>query len=82
MRQFETVNLWLKDGDAFGLGRDPDILAGPRRPGARVGMTVPGDPPVQFESPEPLVWTRGGEYLFLPGLTTLEALADEDAIRP
>ena len=44
-------------------------------------MTVPGDPPVQFDSPEPLVRTRGGEYLFLPGLTTLEALADDSAIR-
>jgi Dyp-type peroxidase family len=82
VRQFETVNTWLKDGDAFGLGRDPDILAGPRRRGARARMTVPGDPPVLFESREPLVWTRGGEYLFLPGLTTLEALADEDAMRP
>jgi Dyp-type peroxidase family len=81
VRQFEIVNGWLMDGDPFNLGRDPDILAGPRRPGARVRMTVPGDPPVQFESPEPLVWTRGGEYLFLPSLTTLDALADEDAIR-
>ena len=45
-------------------------------------MTVQGDPPVYFESPRPLVRTRGGEYLFLPGLTSLEALGDPGAIQP
>ena len=30
VRQFEVVNGWLMDGDIFGLGRDPDMLAGPR----------------------------------------------------
>jgi hypothetical protein len=82
VRQFEVVNGWLNDGDAFGLGRDPDVLAGSRTPGRSVRMTIPGDTPVQFDSPEPLVRTCGGEYLFVPGLTTLEALADNRAIRP
>jgi Dyp-type peroxidase family len=82
VRQFEVVNGWLMDGDIFGLGRDPDILAGARAPGTTVRMTVQGDPPVLFESPTPLVRTRGGEYLFQPGLTTLETLADDSAIRP
>jgi Dyp-type peroxidase family len=78
VRQFEVVNGWLRDGDIFGLGRDADVLAGAA--GAR--MTVPGDPPVYFESPTPLVRTCGGEYLFLPGLTSLETLGDPRAIRP
>jgi Dyp-type peroxidase family len=82
VRQFEIVNSWLNDGDTFGLGRDSDILAGSRRPGRAVRMTVPGDTPVQFDSPKPLVSTRGGEYLFVPGLATLEALADDSARRP
>ena len=70
-RQFEVVKGWLLDGDIFRLGRDPDILAGARAPAM---MTVQGDPPVFFNAPKPLVRTRGGEYLFLPGLTTLETL--------
>ncbi len=74
-RQFEVVNGWLGDGDVFGLGREPDILAGTRDDGTTVRMTVPGDPPVLLEAPEPLVRTRGGEYLFLPGLTAIGALA-------
>ena len=74
-RQFEVVNGWLGDGDVFGLGREPDILAGTRDDGTTVRMTVPGDPPVLLEAPEPLVRTRGGEYLFLPGLTAIQALA-------
>ena len=82
VRQFEVVNRWLNDGDVFGLGRDADVVAGARRPGRPVRMTVQGDPPVQIESPDPLVHTRGGEYLFLPSLGALEALADDDAIRP
>jgi Dyp-type peroxidase family len=81
-RQFEVVSRWLNDGDVFGLGRDPDVLAGARKPGRAVVMTVQGDTPVQFESPDPLIYTRGGEYLFLPSLSSLEALADDRAIRP
>jgi Dyp-type peroxidase family len=80
VRQFEVVNGWLNDGDAFGLGPEPDLLAGARRR-KRVLMTVQGDPPVVFESRKPLVYTRGGEYLFLPALSSLDALADEAAIR-
>ena len=79
-RQFEVVNGWLNDGDVFGLGREPDVLAGHRKR-KRVVMTVPGDPPVTFTSRKPLVYTRGGEYLFLPGLSSLGELADDQAIR-
>jgi Dyp-type peroxidase family len=74
-RQFEVVNRWLGDGDVFGLGREPDVIAGTRDRGTTVRMTVPGDPPVLLEVPDPMVRTRGGEYLFLPGLTAIKALS-------
>lgn len=76
-RQFETVNSWLVGGEAFGLDHG-DLLAGGRDAPA---MTIQGDPPVMFRAgPErgPLVTTRGGEYLFLPGLAALAALAGAD----
>jgi Dyp-type peroxidase family len=79
-RQFEVVNSWLNNGDVFGLGPEPDVLAGARRH-KRVVMTIQGDPPVLFESRKPLFRTRGGEYLFLPALSSLESLADDAAIR-
>jgi hypothetical protein len=40
-------------------------------------MTVQGDPPVFLEGHDSFVSTRGGEYLFLPGLTALGAIAAE-----
>jgi Dyp-type peroxidase family len=80
VRQFEVVNRWLNDGDPFGLGPEPDVLAGARRR-KRVVVTIQADPPVVFESREPLVYTRGGEYLFLPALSSLDVLADNAAIR-
>jgi Dyp-type peroxidase family len=80
VRQFEVVNGWLNDGDAFGLGPEPDVLAGTRRR-RRVVMTIPGDPPVLFESRKPLVRTCGGEYLFLPALSSLDSLAAPESIR-
>lgn len=74
-RQFELVQRhWLGDGDAFGLGTDRDLLV----PGddSAGKMTVPGSPP-RFLSPrKQFVRTRGGEYLFVPGMDALRALAD------
>lgn len=73
-RQFELVQShWLGDGDAFGLGTDRDLLA----PGGDSAgkLTVPGSPP-RFLSPrKQFVRTRGGEYLFVPGMNALRALA-------
>jgi Dyp-type peroxidase family len=68
-RQFEVVNRWLRDGGPFGLGRDADPLT--------VGgtATFQGDVPVISELGDPLVWARGGEYLFLPSLSALDELA-------
>jgi Dyp-type peroxidase family len=69
--QFEVVNGWLNDGAAFGLGSDVDVLAGTGPVGM---MSVQGAPPVLMAG-RSLVWTRGGEYLFLPSLHALDALA-------
>jgi hypothetical protein len=74
VRQFEVVNGWCVKGSSIGLGQEADYLTA-EGDVARDGMTVQGDPPVFLEPHEPLVSTRGGEYLFLPGLTALGAIA-------
>lgn len=79
-RQFEFVqSQWCNDGNAFGLGTERDLLVGSGREAGR--MTVPGCPP-RFLSRNgdakglaPFVTTRCGEYLFVPGLDGLRALA-------
>ncbi|MEW6155598.1 MAG: Dyp-type peroxidase [Actinomycetota bacterium] len=73
-RQFETIqHQWCNDGNVFGLGADRDfLLGGPEGTGK---MTVQGDPPVIVSPMLPFVQTRGGEYLFMPGLDALRALA-------
>jgi Dyp-type peroxidase family len=73
VRQFEVVNGWCMDGNAFGLGDDRDFMLGEN--GAHDGkMTLQGDPPTFLAPSRPLVVTRGGEYLFQPGITALHAL--------
>jgi hypothetical protein len=73
-RQFELVQgQWLGDGDAFGLGSERDVLVAQPHPAGR--MTVQGSPPRFLSPPGPFVWTRGGEYLFVPGMEALRALA-------
>ncbi|MGZ4268715.1 MAG: Dyp-type peroxidase [Solirubrobacteraceae bacterium] len=70
-RQFESVQRqWLNDGNAFHLGDDRDFLLGGNR------MIIQGDRPFLLSSPLPFVTTRGGEYLFVPGITALAAIAD------
>ena len=39
-------------------------------------MTIQGDPPFFLAPQGPFVTTRGGEYLFVPGITALAAIAD------
>ena len=76
-RQFEVVQSWLMDGNAFGLGEDSDFLIG-RNEEDEAGewkMTVHGEPPIALSPQEPFVITKGGEYLFLPGVRALQALA-------
>jgi hypothetical protein len=69
------VNRWLRDGGPFGLGRDADPLTVGKAPGTSGTTTIQGDVPVIVEAGDPLVWARGGEYLFLPSLSALEELA-------
>jgi Dyp-type peroxidase family len=75
-RQFESVQRqWLNDGNIFHLAHDSDFLLGANDPDGGK-MTVPGDPPFILEPQQPFVVTRGGEYLFVPGITGLAAIAD------
>jgi Dyp-type peroxidase family len=73
-RQFEGVQVqWCNAGNIFGLGHDKDFLLGD--PQGEGKMTIQGTPPF-FLSPQAVfVCTRGGEYLFAPGMTALAALA-------
>ena len=73
-RQFEGIQAqWINDGNAFGLGHDSDFLMGD--PNGTGKMTVEGDPPFFLGPQGPFVTTRGGAYLFVPGMAALAALA-------
>jgi Dyp-type peroxidase family len=75
-RQFEFVQTqWCNDGNAFGVGHDPDVLMGARN-GEAAKMVVhdPQRPKILWPLPS-LVTTRGGEYLLVPSLQGLGALA-------
>ena len=74
-RQFEVVNGWLRDGAPFGLGRDADVMTGNNNGDSSGKVTFQGDVPVLAATRGPLVWARGGEYLFLPSLSALDVLA-------
>jgi len=74
-RQFEGVQVqWLNAGNVFGLGHDKDFLLGD--PSGTGKMTIQGDPPFFLTPQQVFVTTKGGEYLFVPGMTALAALAD------
>ena len=78
-RQFEVVQSWLMDGHEFGLGNESDFLIGRNEEdtSGEWKMTVQGEPPVTLSPQEPFVITKGGEYLFQPGMRGLHALAAE-----
>jgi Dyp-type peroxidase family len=77
-RQFEGVQVqWLNAGNIFGLGHDKDFLLGD--PIGTGKMTIHGKPPFFLSPQDVFVRTRGGEYLFVPGMTALAALADGTA---
>jgi Dyp-type peroxidase family len=70
-RQFEFVlSQWMGDGNAFGLGSDPDFIAGP----AEGKMTIQGTPP-RFVPMQKFINTRGGDYFFVPGIAALRRIA-------
>lgn len=79
-RQFEVVQSWSVDGNVFGLGvGNRDFLAGGGGDGTQP-FTIPGAPPVRVPGPgRPLVTVRGGEYLYVPSLSGLRALASGEA---
>jgi Dyp-type peroxidase family len=72
-RQFESIQRqWLNDGNSFHVGADRDFLLG--APSGK--MTIQGQPPFFLSPQGPFVTMRGGEYLFVPGITALAAIAD------
>ena len=72
-RQFEIVQQqWCNDGNAFGLGHEPDPIAGPEHVPARA--LVATSPPRITEPLHSYVACRGGEYLVVPSLRALRAL--------
>jgi Dyp-type peroxidase family len=74
-RQFEIVQAqWLNDGDAFGLGRTADPVAG-AVPESGARLAFGGRPPRYATAMRAFVTPRGGEYLFVPGIAGLRALA-------
>ena len=80
-RQFEFVqSQWLNDGNPLSLGEDRDVISGAHSNGGK--MTIPGSPP-RFVAPlARYVTTRGGEYLFVPGLSGLRWLATLGGVSP
>jgi len=79
-RQFEGVQVqWLNAGNIFGLGHDKDFILGDPAGVGTGKMTIQGRPPFFLTPQELFVRTRGGEYLFVPGMTALAALAEGTA---
>jgi Dyp-type peroxidase family len=73
-RQFEIVQAqWCNDGNAFGIGAEPHPIAGPD--GREMRHVIEGDPPRFVSLMRSCVECRGGEYLFVPSIGALRALA-------
>ncbi len=72
--QFEfTMRMWINNGAASMAGVTRDPLTG-NIDAAHARFSAPGDPPVKLDLPR-FVTTRGGLYLFLPGMKALDYLA-------
>jgi Dyp-type peroxidase family len=69
---------WCNSGEAFGLGRERDLLLQQGGPGELTGMAIPmrdGGTVVLPPPPRPFVTVRGCEYLFVPSRRTSAWLA-------
>ena len=79
--QFEFVQRsWLNDGGAFGIGRDPDPIAGHWREGPR-RVVLPGDAgPAVAKLERPMLGSRGGAYFLVPSIRGLHYLVREDGV--
>lgn len=76
-RQFEFVQKeWMQGGEFIGLDpNEQDPINGTGGPGSQ--MIVPGaKQPFLFDLPA-FVKVRGGEYLFVPGLTALNGIIEQ-----
>ncbi|MGI5466740.1 Dyp-type peroxidase [Streptomyces sp. CA-132043] len=80
VRQFEFVKgQWTNDGNFAGLETEQDPLTGNRD--GTASFTVPLHPRPrrrQYGQLPRFVVTKGGEYLFMPGIRALRRLADLD----
>jgi Dyp-type peroxidase family len=71
-RQFEVVQRWLNDGDAFGLGDEKDFLLSGEDRGR---MTIQGDRTIYLSRGSRLVTLKGGGYFFTPSIAALREIA-------
>ncbi len=72
-RQFEFMqSQWCGNGNAFGLGSDPDFIVG----GPNGKLTIQGRPPTLVPMRR-FVTTRGGDYFFVPGIGGLRYIAGQ-----
>lgn len=78
-RQFEFVQQqWMQYGLDFNVGNDTCPVIGKHEEGDKfVIASDPGSgkPPYICADPGPFVTTRGGEYFFIPSLTSLRMMA-------
>jgi Dyp-type peroxidase family len=73
-RQFETVqSQWCMDGNAFGLGSDQDWLLSTGKGTKKA--TIQGAPPYFADASKRIVTPRGCQYLLMPGIGALRAIA-------
>lgn len=76
-RQFEFIQQhWCNTGDVIGVGHDRDPIVG--RATGDHKFVIPGPVPKLLHPLPELVTTRGGEYLWVPSVSSLHRLAAGD----